>query len=120
MVLLEGRPHGKGLVAKFEGVGDRNAAEAIRNVDLFIARSALAELEADEYYWHELVGLEVMTADGTALGKVDHLLETGAHDVIVVKDNEGTECLIPFVPSEVVQRVDLEARTMTVAWQADF
>ena len=120
MVLKEGKPHGTGFVARFEGVEDRNAAEVIRNVDLFVSRSALPELEADEYYWYQLVGLEVISTDGTPFGEVDHLLETGAHDVIVVKDNKGTERLIPYVPDEIVQKIDLDAGTMTVAWQADY
>lgn len=120
MLLEKGRPHGKGLVAKFEGVEDRNTAETIRNVDLFVSSSAFAELEPGEYYWHELVGLRVIDAEGMVLGRVDHLLETGAHDVIVVRREGGGQQLIPYVAGEIVQGVDLEAQTITVAWGMDY
>ena len=120
MLLEKGRPHGKGLVAKFEGVEDRNTAETIRNVDLFVPSSAFAELEPGEYYWHELVGLRVIDAEGMVLGRVDHLLETGAHDVIVVRRVGSGQQLIPYVAGEIVQGVDLEAQTITVAWGMDY
>ena len=120
LVLLDCRPHGKGLVAKFEGVEDRNTAESIRNTDLVIAKARLPKLDAGEFYWHELVGLQVIRVDGTRLGTVQELLETGAHDVLVVAGEEGEERLIPFVPDEIVQQVDLESATMRVAWAADY
>jgi len=120
MVLEQGRPHGKGLVAKFEGVEDRTTAESIRNVDLVIAKSDLPDLENGDYYWHDLVGLQVIGAEGVALGTVRELLATGAHDVLVVAGEDGQKHLIPFVMDEIVQEVDLSSATMRVAWQADY
>ena len=116
----QGRPHGKGLVAKFEGVEDRNTAESMRNIDLVIAKTDLPELEAGEYYWHELVGLRVLGTEDELLGTVKAMLATGAHDVLVVTGSGGEERLIPFVADEIVQDVDLNAATIRVAWQADY
>ncbi len=74
--------------------------------------------EADEYYWSDLVGLQVITRDGLVLGVVDHLFETGANDVMVVKGEQ--EYLVPFIQEQVVESVDLESRIIRVDWDPDF
>ncbi len=119
--LTQGRRHGKGLVANLDGVNDRDAAERLAGAEILLPKSALPELPADEYYWYQLEGLEVVTAEGEALGRVASLFETGANDVMVVRGAaDGKERLLPFLPDEVILDVDLDAGRMTVAWDPDF
>lgn len=113
------KEHGKGgVVAAFAEVPDRNAAEAIEGYYIAAPREALPTPDKDEYYWADLVGLEVRNASGVLLGTVSGLLSTGAHDVLQVQDDE-TERLIPFVASYVMD-VDATTRRITVDWEADW
>jgi 16S rRNA processing protein RimM len=105
--VLSGRPHGKGLVVQLAGCDDRDQAATFAGAEIAVPRSALAELEADEYYWADLVGLEVVTT-----------IETGANDVLVVRGDR--ERLIPFTPGHAVVEVDMERRRLTVAWDPAF
>jgi 16S rRNA processing protein RimM len=116
------RAHGKGLVASFEEVPDRTAAEAVEGFYLGAPREALPNTGADEFYWHDLVGLAVENEAGEALGTVSGLLSTGVHDVLQVQEGEGEsaqERLIPFVAAYVLD-VDLAARRIRVAWERDW
>ena len=115
--LLEGRVHGAGLVASLEGVGDRDAAAALRGGDIAVARDELPAAAENEYYWTDLIGLAVVGQDGAALGRVATLMETGANDVLVVQGER--ERLIPFV-DEYVKKLDPAGGTITVAWPADW
>ncbi len=114
-----GRVQGKGLVAKLPGIEDRDLAEALVGLDIFVDRSALPPPGKDEYYWVDLEGLEVVTTEGTSLGRVSHLFATGANDVVVVKD--GTrERLVPFVQGDFVRSVDISGGRMVVDWDPEF
>ena len=116
------RPHGKGLVAALAEVPDRNAAEAIDGFFIAAPREALPQPEENEYYWGDLVGLEVINEAAETLGTVRGLLSTGAHDVLQVQDGEGkgaVERLIPFVAAYVLD-VDLATRRIRVSWQKDW
>ncbi len=112
------RVHGKSLVAAFEGVADRNGAEAIDGFYVAAPREALPKPAEDEFYWGDLVGLAVENEAGEALGSVSGLISTGAHDVLQVQD-EDDERLIPFVAAYVLD-VDLAARRIRVAWGKDW
>ncbi len=112
------RTQGKGLVAKFAGVDDRDAARAWIGREIAVPRDELPPLEEGEYYWSDLLGLQVLTVDGQVLGQVARLMETGANDVLVVQGDR--ERLIPFLPDRVVRRVDLEAGVVEVDWDPDF
>ncbi len=114
---LEGRIQGKGIVARLDGCDDRDAAAALVGCDIAINRSQLQPLAADEIYWADLIGLKVVTLDGVELGVVDHLLETGANDVVVVQGER--ERLLPYIGS-VVREVDLAGGVMRVDWDPDF
>lgn len=116
--LLEGRPHGKGLVARLAECGDRAAAEALAGTEIGIYREQLPPAARGEYYWSDLLGARVVTLEGRDLGRVDHLLETGANDVLVVKGER--ERLIPFVQGTVIASVDLAAGEIRVDWDAEF
>ncbi|KFF48253.1 16S rRNA processing protein RimM [Gammaproteobacteria bacterium MFB021] len=122
--LLEARPQGKALVVRLEGVDTRELAEQWAGADVSVAKSALPTLEDGEFYWHQLEGLDVVTREGVRLGRVDHLFETGANDVLVVKPGtdsvDDRERLLPFLPDDVIVAVDLAAGEMTVDWDPTF
>jgi 16S rRNA processing protein RimM len=116
---IKGQPQGKGLVAKLPGVDDRDAAAALVGQDIYVAREQLPPPGKDEYYWVDLEGLEVVTTEGVALGRVSHLFATGANDVVVVRDGER-ERLVPFVQGVYVRSVDLSGGRMVVDWDPEF
>ncbi|HET7586753.1 MAG TPA: ribosome maturation factor RimM [Gammaproteobacteria bacterium] len=116
--LIEGRRHGRTVVARLEGIEDRDVAAALLGADVAVQREALPELAAGQYYWADLVGLEVVTVDGTRLGHADRLFTTGANDVLVVAGER--ERWLPFVMDDVVRHVDIEAGLITVDWDPDF
>jgi len=118
VALREGRRQGKGLVARLDGCDDRDAATAWLGADVAIRRGQLPPPAEDEYYWADLVGLRVETTEGVDLGVVDHLVETGANDVLVVQGDR--ERLVPFTPGDAVLAVDLEAGRIEVDWDPDF
>jgi 16S rRNA processing protein RimM len=117
-----GRKQGKNVVVKLAGIDDRDTAATLSGCEIAITRDQLAAAKAGEYYWIDLEGLKVVTTDGAELGIVDHLFETGANDVLVVRE-EGSgarEHLIPYVSGEVVTEVDLQESRMTVDWDPEF
>lgn len=116
---VQGRAQGKGLVAALPQVEDRDTALAWIGAEIWVQRSALPRAKRDEYYWVDLEGLDVVTLDGIALGKVSHLFSTGANDVIVVRGG-GRERMIPFVLKQFVREVDLDSARITVDWDPDF
>ncbi len=83
--VLDARPHGKGLVALLADCTDRDAAMALTGTEIGVWRSQLPAAGENEYYWNDLIGLQVMTKEDRVLGTVDHLIETGANDVLVVR-----------------------------------
>ena len=117
--LADGRRQGKLVVAALEGINDRDQAAELTGWKILITKDQLPEPEAGEYYWVDLIGLKVINLDGQVLGTVDHLLETGANDVLVVKDNDK-ERLIPFVQPQTIVKVDLDDGSILVDWDADF
>lgn len=112
---------GKRLVVQLEVDGrvleDRDEATRLVGATIMVERSALPDDDTG-YYWADLVGLAVETTDGVPLGTVHSLMETGAHDVLVVQGER--ERLIPFVQPDIVQAVDLQAGTMRVDWDHSF
>ncbi|MGV6810151.1 MAG: ribosome maturation factor RimM [bacterium] len=115
----QGQFQGKSLIAQLENVDNRNQAEALIGAAIFIQRTQLPKLAAQDYYWADLEGLQVYNLQADHLGVVDYLIETGANDVLIVKHNNGDEHLIPYIDA-VVQQVDLQAKRLLVDWDADF
>lgn len=115
--LLDGKRQGSGLVASIEGTTDRDQAEQWIGRQIAVRREQLPELPEGDYYWRELIGLQVMTRDGMQLGKVKSILPTGANDVLVVSGER--EHLVPYLP-EVVIAVDLGLSRITVDWDPEF
>lgn len=121
--LVSGRLQGKILLAKLKGLDDREVARTFAGFDICVPRALLPDLDDGEYYWHQLEGLKVIDLQGQLLGRLDHLLETGSNDVMVVKPCPGSlddrERLLPYT-EQCVQKVDLAAGEMRVDWDADF
>ncbi len=115
---LEGKVHGKGIVARIEYCDDRDQAAALVGCDIAVRRSQLPPPEPGEYYWSDLEGLDVVTRGGVVLGSVSHLFSTGANDVMVV--NGDRERLIPWLLDDVVLEVDLRTGVVRVDWDPDF
>lgn len=111
--------HGDGLVVLLEDVPDRTAAEALKGTLVGAPREALPTTGDDEFYWADLIGLEVVNSGDESLGKVAGLLETGANDVLRVVAADGTERLLPFVEA-VVLAVEKEAGRIRVEWGSDW
>lgn len=116
--------HGKGLIAHFVGFDDPDDVKNLTGVELAVRVDELPELGAEDFYWHELIGMRVVTESGQYLGMVSKLLETGANDVLVVQAVEGSvdgrERLIPYLFERVIKRVSREERCITVDWDADY
>jgi len=117
--VLEANVHGKILVAKLPGILDRTAAEQCKGLMVAVHRDSLPKQEEGEYYWSDLIGMQVVNLADESLGVVDTLLETGANDVLSVRDAQGKEILIPFLAS-VIQQVSLQDKVIRVDWQADY
>lgn len=121
--VVAAKPHGKTLIAQLapaEGdtIGDRDGAAALVDCAIAVDRADMPVLAAGEYYWHDLIGLDVVNRDGARLGRVSSMMETGANDVLVV--DGGCQRLIPFVIGPIVDAVDLDGRRITVDWGLDF
>jgi 16S rRNA processing protein RimM len=115
--LIEGQQHGKSVIALFKGFDDRDEAAALIGAELGVHRDKLPVPKDGQYYWSDLMGLKVVHRDGTVLGTIDEMLETGAHDVMVVKGE--VERLIPFVREKIVINVDLSEGRVDVDWEWD-
>ena len=118
MVEAEARAHRDGFIARLDHVVDRDAAARLAGAEIGVDSTMLPEPDTDEYYWRDLIGLNVRNLAGERLGEVSRLLPTPAHDVLVVVD-AGGELLIPFVGNAVVE-VDTAAGWLVVDWQRDW
>ncbi len=120
--LSGGHLQGKGVVMGIANVTDRDQVQPLIGAELAIRKTQLEPAGEDEFYWADLVGLEVLNLEGDSLGHVDHLLETGANDVLVLKADEQNkeERLIPFVMDDIVKLVDLDNGLIRVDWGKDY
>ena len=110
--------HSKTLAAQLPDCPDRTAAEKLKGLLIAVPRASLPVQDEGEYYWSDLLGLEVVNVAGLCLGTVAKLLESGANEVLVVQGADG-EILIPFVASAIKQ-VDLKTKSILVDWSADY
>jgi len=115
--VAEGQRHGKTIIARIDGYVDRDQAAELIGTEIAVPRDELPEAEEGRFYWSDLEGLRVVHRDGTELGRVAYLLETGANDVMVVQGEQ--ERLIPFVMGEVILGVDLASGRIDVDWEWD-
>ena len=114
--VAEGKPHGKTVLARFAGTETREEAATYVGATIGVPRHSLPAAGQGEFYWTDLEGLRVRHTDGTVIGTVSYLLETGANDVLVVHGGD-VEVLVPFVTGDVVKNVDLSAGVIDVDWE---
>jgi 16S rRNA processing protein RimM len=112
--VAESAVHGSMVVARLDGFVDRDAAAGLRGRDVAVPRAALPENREGEFYWNDLLGMEVSDRNASKLGLVAKILETGANAVLVVQGDK--ELLVPFI-QDVVVNVDLKARQLVVDWE---
>ncbi len=118
------RYHSHDLIVKLKNIDDRDVAQTLTNVEIGVSADNFPELE-EGYYWHDLIGCQVLNLEGYQLGVVSDMMETGSNDVFVVKANlndafSKQERLIPYLEQTVVKRVDLATKTIEVDWDAGF
>jgi 16S rRNA processing protein RimM len=111
--ILSLRPAKDGLIARFAGVNDRNAAEALKGVELSVARDLLPDPEPDEFYFADLIGLTAERRDGTPVGEVVAVHNYGAGDVIELRLAHGVTVLLPFT-RETVPEIDPTSRRLVI------
>lgn len=122
-LVIESRMQSKTLVARLadeqeQPLPDRDAAVALLDCDIAVARDDMPALDDGQYYWFDLIGLEVVNRDNVGLGQVKALMETGANDVLVVQGER--ERLIPFVVDEFIDDVDFGSGRVIADWDPDF
>lgn len=135
MDLFKGRIQGKTLVAKLDKVKSREEAHALIGCEIAVDESQLEPLSGDEFYWRDLVGLDVFTLNDVRLGEIASLMPTGANDVLVVKTDKDylkasaekefvkeitKEILIPYLPNDVISKVDLALGKIWVDWDGSY
>lgn len=117
MGVAEGKRHSKTVIARLEGIDDRDQAAELLGCDIAVPRAALPEPDDGHYYFSDLEGLQVVDREGADMGTVAYVMETGANDVLVTKGER--ERLIPFIAGEVIVDVNLAKGVITVDWEWD-
>ncbi len=116
VAVLEGRMQGKGVIVRLDGITDREAASNLRGAEIRIVGEQLPALPTGQFYWHELLMLDVINLAGERLGRITGIKETAANDVLVVEGQR--RCLIPWVYAHYIKAVDLAAGELRVDWPA--
>lgn len=110
--------HIKAIVAQVEGYPERESVARLTNVDIAVQKEQLAELAAGEYYWHQLIGMNVINQKNESFGTVTEIMPTGANDVLVVQGER--RYLIPYLPGQFIININDSQRLITVDWDLDF
>jgi len=131
--LVNGKKHGKAIIAQLDGVDDRDQAEALKRARIAIDATQLAATNENEFYWCDLKTCRVVNTSGFEFGQVVDILETGANDVLVIQSKEleelqpnkgktakPKEFLIPYIWESVILKVDLDAGLIEVDWEPDY
>jgi len=120
--IVQAKEHSDSVVASAEDIPDRNTAERLKGSRIFISRSSFPTPSPDEFYWVDLMGLQVINREGVELGTVTDLMATGPNTVLVLQwqaQGQTLERMIPFV-NAYIDSVDLKARRILVDWQPDY
>lgn len=115
----EAKIHNDVIVVKLQGITERDGALACKGKQVAVPRALLPKLKADEYYWSDLIGLNVKNQQNVDFGKITDVFATGANDVIATKSEAGIERLIPYIDGTILE-VNMADKTMLVDWDADF
>lgn len=115
---VRARETNKGLTVFFPDIDDRDVAEALTGAEVWVPRSRLPAPKNGEYYWIDLEGMQVNNLEGVDFGKVSHLFNNGANDVMFVQGERVR--LLPFVMDDYIKNIDFDAQTILVDWEADF
>ena len=116
--VLETKINNKFILALVEGYTEREQVARLTNIEIAVMRDRLKTLQPDEYYWHELIGMHVVTQQGIALGDVSEVMETGSNDVLIVHGERRH--LIPYLLDDVILEINPSQRVITVDWDTDF
>lgn len=116
--LLQLDVNNKFILALVEGYLQREEAARLTNVEIAVKRIQLPTLQEGEYYWHQLMGMQVVTLEGDILGDVNDMMSTGSNDVLVVVGEKRH--LIPYLPGKSVIEINDSQRKITVDWDKDF
>lgn len=116
--LLRIEVQSKSIVALVEGYPDREIAAHLTNIDIAVQRAQLEELDSGEYYWHQLIGMDVVNSKGDPFGKVIEIIPTGSNDVLVVQGEKRH--LIPYLPGQFILDINSQQKLITVDWDLDF
>lgn len=106
------------ILAQIQDYSDRESVAQLTNAEIAIKRDQLPKLMPNEFYWHELIGMEVINKKGAVLGSVAEVMPTGANDVLVVEGEK--RYLIPYLPGDVVLDVNIGKALIQVDWDVDF
>ena len=120
ILVEDGRAHKEGVVAKLEGIDDRDAAISLIDSKIWVSEDELAPLGDNDFYWYQLIGLAVFDIHQKLLGTVINLMETGANDVLIVRAKDNVEHLIPYIKEQVVKSIDLENKVLIVDWDIEY
>lgn len=115
--IIKGREQGKTIIAQLKDINDREQAHSMFGLDIYIEKSQLPTLSEGEYYWEDLIGLEVITKAGVKLGKVSSLVDTGSNNVLIV--NGKKEHWVPYIEPFLVS-VDMDKKQILVDWDEGF
>ena len=110
--VLRAKKHKNVYLFTLEGIDDMNVAENLSGLSVYLPTLDFIQLQKNEYFYHDLEGMEVYSNDGNLIGKVDHIMK-GGNDILVIKDENGKEIMIPFV-DKLVPEVNLKEKTITV------
>ncbi|SMN11216.1 16S rRNA processing protein RimM [uncultured Candidatus Thioglobus sp.] len=115
--IVKGREQGKTIVAQIQDINDREQARLMIGTDIYIEKSQLPTLKQNEYYWEDLIGLEVINQQNISLGKVSNLMDTGANSVLIVQGEK--EHWVPYIKPFLCE-VSLEKQQILVDWDENF
>jgi 16S rRNA processing protein RimM len=110
--VLKSKKHKHIYIFSLEGIDNMDVAESLSGFSVYIPSIEFKELQKNEYYYHDLVGMQAYTESGNLIGKIDHIVK-GGNDILVIKDESGKEIMVPFA-DELVPEVNLKEKTITV------
>lgn len=125
LIIEDWKRHNKGFIAKLENIEQREEAQLLTGLDIYVDSEQLPQLAEDEHYWRDLIGMSVETSQGYGLGSVSELMETGSNDVLVVKANSNDafgkqERLLPFLEGSVILDIKKADKKIIVDWDPGF